>query len=164
MHDIASLTFRLESYLLQLTDINQRWTQWLTDTELTIAKSDSQQLTEVSATSEALMAELRELLDGRARLLADANATGLEVSDIATLAQRLPAWNKAGLRESVRYARSQVNNLRRLHAATWVMLSQMLHHYGDMMKILMLGHAKTDVYLKDARTEMGGGQLLDASL
>lgn len=66
------------------------------------------------------------------------------------------------MRSSLLAARQQLANLRRLHVATWVLLSQLLHFYQESMQLLMLGYPP-HVYQSGLQVETGG-RLLDQSL
>lgn len=158
-----SLTFRLESYLVQLADVNRRWSDWLAGSELAAVSRDSRKLLALQPEAEVLFQELQQVIVNRQRLLDDARQSGLPHSDLTSLARRLPAWDKPSLRSSLMAARQQLANLRRLHVATWVLLSQLLHFYQESMQLLMLGYPP-HVYHSGLQVETGGGRLLDQSL
>lgn len=158
-----SLTFRLESYLLQLADINRRWSQWLASIELATVSRDPQSLSSLEPSASALFAELKQVVANREQLLVDAQASGLPHSDLSALARHLPAWRKAAFRASLLQARVQLSNLRRLHVATWVFISQAVSFYADSMQLLMAG-AQPHVYLQSGNKDTTGGRLLDANL
>ncbi len=158
-----SLTFRLESYLRRLADVNRRWTDWLARSELAAVSQDSGKLLALQPQADVLFQELQQVIVDRQQLLDDARQNGLPHSDLTSLARRLPAWDKSNLRSSLLIARQQLANLRRLHVATWVLLSQLLHFYQDSMQMLMLGYTP-HVYHSERQAETGGGRLLDQSL
>ena len=158
-----SLTFRLESYLVQLADINRRWSDWLAGSELAAVSRDSRRLLALQPEAESLVQELQQVIVNRQQLLDDARQSGLPHHDLTSLARRLPAWDKPSLRNSLMVARQQLANLRRLHVATWVLLSQLLHFYQESMQLLMLGYPP-HVYHAGLHVETGGGRLLDQSL
>lgn len=161
-----SLTFRIESYLVQLADVNRRWTDWLAGSELAAIGQNSQALLALQPEAESLLHELKQVIVDRQHLLDDARQSGLPYSDLTSLARRLPAWDKPSLRSSLLVARQQLANLRRLHVATWVLLSQLQHFYQESMQLLMVGY-QPYVYNPGhpaRRTDTDGGRLLDQSL
>ncbi len=158
-----SLTFRLETYLVQLADVNRRWTQWLSDSELAVAGRESRQLLALESAATSLFQELQQVVVDRQQLLDDACQAGWEAPDLTSLAQCLPAWDRPALRQSLNMARWELANLRRLHVATWVLISQAVHFYNDTLQLLMVGN-QPHVYQHGRPTDTGGGRLLDASL
>ncbi len=174
-----SFTFRLETYLVQLADINRRWTEWLKDSETAaLAKNSGRPrvanesvaheiptpaIAALEITAKSLFAELQQAILNRQQLLSDAQQAGLAAPDLTTLARQLPAWEKPALRQSLAVARGQLANLRRLHFASWVLISQVFHYYNDSLQLLMVGNTP-HVYQQGRQTDTGGGRLLDASL
>lgn len=158
-----SLTFRLETYLVQLADVNRRWTGWLADNELAAAGQDPQVLLALEPEANSLFKELQQVVGDRQQLLQDARQSGLDAADLTSLARLLPAWDKPALRHSLALAGQQLANLRRLHVAAWVLLSQALNYYSDSLQMLMIGE-RPHVYQQGSQTDTGGGRLLDASL
>lgn len=173
-----SLTFRLETYLVQLADINRRWTVWLNECELGVLERSnprgqpsgllvngegSPENHALGSTATSLFAELQQVIEDRKQILADARQAGLVAVDLTELARLLPAWDKPALRQSLLVARSQLANLRRLHVATWVLISQAFHFYSDTLQMLIVGSTPY-VYQHGGQTDLGGGRLLDASL
>ncbi|MEO8271707.1 MAG: hypothetical protein ABI557_18435, partial [Aureliella sp.] len=112
-----SLTFRLESYLVQLADVNRRWTEWLAGSELAAVSQNSEGLLALQPQAETLFQELEQVIADRQQLLDDARQSGLPHSDLTSMARRLPAWDKPSLRNGLLAARQQLANLRRLHVA-----------------------------------------------
>lgn len=173
-----SLTFRLETYLIQLADINRRWTAWLVDCELGSLKREYRPMqpqgrldnrqtaleeNPLASTANALFAELRQVIEDRQQILTDARQAGFVAADLTALARQLPAWDKPALRQNLLFARSQLANLRRLHVASWVLISQAFHFYNDTLQMMMVG-STPHVYQHGRQTDLGGGRLLDASL
>ncbi len=163
MQDTNSITFRLESYLLQLSEINRRWLEWLSRGEAAAITGNIAELTEFESQATGLTAELSEIVKSRQNLLMDAQGIGLPSSDLHCLARSLPAWQRPRLRASIVAARQQLSDLRRLHAASWILLNQRLQLYRDSISLMMLGSSQQPVYLSRHALD-GGGQLLDASL
>jgi hypothetical protein len=164
MDDATSLTFRLESYLAQLADINRRWTQWLADSESAAMRQNVSELQTIEASAQPLFEELAQVVTDREELLADASRSGLACSDLKSLAVCLPAWEKPALRRSVAAARQQLAHLRRLHVATWVLTHHALQHYNGSMQLMTAGTAQRHVYTSDDKADTTGGRLLDANL
>ncbi len=165
MDDVNAITFRLESYLLQLSEINRRWEDWLRTSETSaFDRPDHTQQQTLATQAESLMQELQGVNASRQAILDDAAKLGLAATDLQSLARNLPAWNRPRLRAAIATAKRQLANLRRLHVAAWVLVSQRLQFYHDSMALLMLGTVRQDVYLKTKDSDTGGGQLLDASL
>lgn len=160
----GSITFRLESYLLQLAGTNQRWTQWLSSSEQAVLAHDIQGLVTFSESSEDLMKDIKEILDNRTKLLADASDAGLPAVDLMSLARSLPAWKRPTLRQSMRRAQQQLSSLQRLHAAAWVLINDSLQFCRGTMMLMTLGQQAHDVYTAIVATDREGGQLLDANL
>lgn len=163
MNEIATLTFRLETFLVQLDAMNRRWAEWLSSMETAVVGVNTEQLNTISAAAAKLMNDLQEILADRQSLLVDAEAHGLAAPDLRTLASRLPAWSKPSLRSAIAVARSQIGNLKRMHFATWVLTNQMLEHYGDVMRLLGRGTLRQNVYIPSQDYESEGGQLLDTT-
>lgn len=163
MEDENSLAIRLESYLVRLSAVNSRWSEWLGGNELAAVGSASLPLQELQTEAEELFQELKQVVAVRQQLLNDARQSGLPHSDLTSLAQRLPAWRKSSLRNSLTVARQELASLRRLHVATWVMLNQALQYYQSSLQLLMVGNLP-HVYHSARHEELGGGRLLDQSL
>jgi hypothetical protein len=163
MQDTNSITFRLESYLLQLSEINRRWSEWLQRGETAAITGNIAELKAFETQASELTAELSEIVQSRQNLLVDAQGIGLPSNDLHSLARSLPAWQRPRLRASIAAARQQLSDLRRLHAASWILLNQRLQLYRDSISLMMLGTSKQSVYLPGQPLD-GGGQLLDASL
>ncbi len=164
MEETTSITLRLESYLVQLSEINRRWSEWLTGGEEAFMRSDIEHLDDLTTGAGELMGELNDVLAGRAQLLADAKQAGMPSSDLQSLARSLPAWRRPELRESVARARQQLSNLRKRHVATWVLVSHGLQFANDTMRLLTAGTSERDVYVQNQKADTSGGQLLDASV
>jgi hypothetical protein len=158
-----SLTFRLETYLMQLADIHHRWSQWLADSEQAALSPTPDQLLALEPSAALLFQELQQILSDRQQLLNDAQQVGLAAHDLTSLAQLLPAWERPALRQSLFVARQQLTHLRRLHVAAWVLISQAFQYYRDSLQLLMVGN-HPHVYQQASQTDTGGGRLLDASL
>lgn len=163
MPDVNSITFRLESYLLQLSDLNQRWGEWLRQGEEATFSNPTEGFEQFESQAQLLMRELAAVVDSRECLLRDAGELGLPDRDLQGLARALPAWERPRLRTALAAAKQQLSSLRRLHVATWVLVSQRLQLYRDMISVLMAGTSQQAVYLPGTPLD-GGGQLLDASL
>lgn len=163
MEDANLLTVRLESYLTRLSAANRLWSEWLSGNELAAGDIDNLPLEALQPEAEVLFDELKQVIADRQQLLNDARQCGLPHSDLASLAQHLPAWSKPGLRTSLMLARQELANLRRLHVATWVMLNQALQYYQGSLQLLMVGNLP-HVYHSHRHEETGGGRLLDQSL
>ncbi len=163
-----SLTFRLESYLIQLSDVNRRWTAWLASSEQAAVSQDRAQLLALQGQAEGLFGELRQIITDRQLILDDAQQRGWSCPDLTTLAGRLSAGGKPGLRSSLSIARQHLANLRRLHIATWVLLNQAWQHCTDTLQLLMVGN-QPHVYQSHSHrpgkiADSDGGRLLDATL
>jgi hypothetical protein len=156
---------RLESYLIELSDMHQRWQNWLSSTQNAAVNVDTDRLLALQVQSEALWAELTEICTTREKMLKAAQESGWQARTLRSLAERLPAWNRPKFRAAFSIARNQMEQLKRLHIATWVLLSQSAQHCQEMTMLLTLGTTQQDVYGIDiCTTRDGGGQLLDTSL
>ncbi len=164
MQDAASITFRLESYLMRLSEMLHRWRQWLQQSDEAIVGRQFDQLQATSPIADQIMFDFQEMLQDRKQLLEDDDQEGYPSHDLSVLARSLPAWRKPTLRRSIAAAKSQVGQLRRLHIATWVLMHQMRQHHLDMMQILNHSENQKSVYLTSSTTDMQGGRLLDESL
>ncbi len=163
MEDANLLTARLEAYLVRLSEIGGRWSEWLAGNELAAIDDDYRPLQALQPEAEALFLELKQVMLDRQQLLDDARQCGLPHNDLSALAQGLPAWNKPSLRTSLMSARQQLASLRRLHVATWVMLNQAMQYYEGALQLLMVGNLP-HVYHSPRYDDAGGGRLLDQSL
>jgi hypothetical protein len=164
MEDVQRITFRLESYLLQLADINRRWTAWLSKNEQAIILQDAQLLETLAPSAAGLLEDLNQAMSDRQNLLNDAREAGWNCASLRELARQLPAWRKSTLRTAVAAAQQQLSNLRRLHVATWVLISQAFNLVDGTLRLMMVGHAQQHVYLSGNTTETSGGRLLDTNL
>ncbi|MCA9133741.1 MAG: flagellar export chaperone FlgN [Planctomycetales bacterium] len=164
MEEAQALSFRLESYLVQLADINRRWAEWLGGCETAVVAVDLSRLQSMEPMATSLMQELTQVQEDRKQLLDDAQRCGLPHANLRSLARGLPAWDKPSLRGSLVQAAQQLSNLRRLHVATWVMLSQALQFTAGSMQLMNAGNSQRHVYMADEKADTGGGRLLDASL
>lgn len=163
MEDVNLLTARLEAYLERLSEINRRWSEWLSGNELAAISNDHRPLQALQPEAELLFQELKQVISDRQQLLDDAQQSGLPHHDLTSLAQRLPAWSQPSLRNGLMAARQQLASLRRLHVATWVMLNQAMQYYQGSLQLLMVGNLP-HVYHSHRYEETGGGRLLDQSL
>lgn len=163
MEDANWLTVRLEAYLVRLSEISRRWSEWLGENELAAIANEHRPLQALQPVAEQLFLELKQVIIERQQLLDGARQCGLPHNDLTSLAHCLPAWNKPSLRSSLMAARQQLANLRRLHVATWVMLNQALQYYQGALQLLMVGNLP-HVYHSHRYEETGGGRLLDQSL
>lgn len=163
MNDMATLTFRLETYLVQLGEIHQRWSTWLHDIEKAVMGIDEQKLQAMTSTASGLMEELKEILAVRESLLSDARESGMKAPDLATMARGLPGWKTTKLRRAIAEAKAQLNHLRRIHFSTWVVLHQTVQHYSHITRMLTHGRAQPDVYTDTRHADNQGGRLLNAS-
>jgi hypothetical protein len=160
-----TITMRLEAYLLQLTDVQKRWQRWLSSTLNAATNMDTDRLLVLQAEADTLGNELAEISQHRQQMLSEAQQSGWQARTLTSLAQRLPAWNRPKFRAAFSAARNQLEQLKRLHLATWVMLNQSAQHYQEMTMLLTLGTTQQDVYGMDySKSRDGGGQLLDTSV
>ncbi|MEZ6135506.1 MAG: hypothetical protein R3C53_11410 [Pirellulaceae bacterium] len=164
MEDVNSITFRLESYLLRIRETNARWSAWMRSMEQAAMQADANELSEVESRAATLMDELKSFGLDRQQLLDDAAVAGLRASNLLGLARLLPAWERPSLRTAAMTAKQQLSSLRRLHVATWILISQRLQALQDSKDIMMAGAVQRSVYATGKRIDGEGGQLLDASL
>jgi|688.fasta_scaffold00671_42 hypothetical protein len=158
-----TLTMRLEAYLLQLTDWNQRWQEWLTSTESAVVLNQANQLLTLQDSGQQLIENLRSITADRESILASASQSGWSASNLATLARQLPIWQRPRFRDSFEKAKRQLQHLRRLHIASWVLLGQSANYCQEVTQLLTSGSTRQDVYLENSSYDTGG-QLLDAQL
>lgn len=156
---------RIEAYLLQLNQVQRRWHRWLSDMQLAATQRQAERLGELQLASQSLNDELREVSELRLQMIEQARLEGWPVRNLRSIAERLPAWNRPRFRASVNAARTQIEQLRRLHIATWVVLNQCFQYYDQMAMLITYGAVRHDVYEMPRSSLMeSGGQLLDASL
>lgn len=156
---------RLEAYLIQLSELQRRWLQWLKETQRAANGFDTDRLLALQIEAKELGQELVQICDSRQQMLSDSQHGGWPARTLGSLAERLPAWNRPQFRAAFTKARNQLQQLKRLHISTWVMLNQSAQHYQDMTMLLTLGTTHHDVYGMDlCKSRDGGGQLLDTSI
>lgn len=149
---------------MQLSDVNRRWADWLALSEQAAIKLDVDDLNALAGGCQKLMAELEELLSSRSQLLLDAANAGLPNRNLQAVARALPAWQRPSMRRAVNAAKMQLANLRRLHAAAWVLIHESATFYAGSIMLLSQGESQQHVYVPTRDADTGGGQLLDANL
>ena len=164
MRDTQSLLPRLEAYLDQLADIHRRWSEWLAGHEVAVVGWDRSRMAALESTAAGLFAELKQLVDERQSLLRDAHDAGVSAGDVGGLARSLESVARPSLRMAVEGARQRMAQLRRLHAATWLLVHHSLDYCNGTLRILAQGEAQSPVYLNASESSTGGGRLLDERL
>ena len=165
MNDITTITFRLDTYLLQLSKIGDRWSTWLQNNEKALTSRSEEQLDVLQAQAKVLNEDLSAIIADRTRLLEDAATLNLHAPNLRTLARALPAWKqRQSLRAALSRAERQIEFLRRLHYSCWVLLHSQIQFYRDSLSLMMSGSSRRDVYTNTDRGDMSGGHLLDANL
>lgn len=159
-----TLEDRLESYLTQLMSICGRWTAWITEQEQAAVLGNYRRLEELTTAADGVLAEIQELHRVRQTLLDDAKVAGWPSTDLYTLAQALPSWANRAQRERVRTAKRQMDQLRRLHLAIWVLISHCERFASETMLLLCHGRMEASVYSATGNADTSGGHLLDAQI
>ena len=161
-----SMTMRLETYLLQLSEVQQRWHNLLIQMQRAAQLREMMQLQDLQAEANQIHGEMQELGQRRSEMIGEARELGWRVSSLRAIAEALPAWNRPRFRAAFNAARNQGDQLRRLHIATWVLLHQTAQHYQDVSLIFMQGSTRRDVYDfgQTASNDISGGQLLNEAL
>ncbi|MCA9127345.1 MAG: hypothetical protein KDB22_09670 [Planctomycetales bacterium] len=162
--DEQVLSRQLDNYLQRLSDVNERWSAWLNQMEQAIGQIDLNLLSQLAPVAQSLTQELQELTDTRTELLKSAAQLGLPNANLNAAAQKLKMWHQGRLRDRLRSARGQLARLRRMHTSTWVLTSQILRYYREVMNLLIEGKTEPSVYVANRHADTGGGRLLDASL
>ncbi|MBX3421298.1 MAG: hypothetical protein KF752_07045 [Pirellulaceae bacterium] len=157
-----ALSLRMEAYILQLSDIYQRWMAWLTATELLSIDATPETVGQLQERGLSLITELRDALEGREQILDSAQQAGWTATTLRSLAESLPAWKRPRFRAAFDASRQQLAQLRRLHTATWVYLNESANFYNDLTRLIS-GTVAQHVYMDDRPRECGG-HLLDACL
>lgn len=161
---METLDDRLESYLTQLMDICGRWSTWITQQEQAAVLGNYKRLEELTSAADGLLAEIQGLHGARQKILEDAKKADMPYGDLYSLAQALPSWGIRSRRERVRTAKRQMDHLRRLHLAIWVLISQCERFASESIQLLSYGQVEPSVYSSTSNTDTGGGHLLDAQL
>ncbi len=161
---METLDDRLESYLTQLMTICGRWSQWISDQEQAAVEGNYERLQQLTNAADGLLAEIQRLHRERQQILEVAKSVELPHADIYTLAQALPSWSIRARRERVRTAKRQMDHLRRLHLAIWVLISQCERFANETMQLLSYGQLESCVYAPTTNADNGGGHLLDAQI
>lgn len=161
-----SMTMRLETYLLQLSEVHGRWQSVLTQMQRAAQLRETLELQKLEAEVLQVQAEMQELVDRRKEMIEEARQSGWRVSSLRGVAERLPAWNRPRFRAAFNAAKNQCEQLRRIYVATWVLLHQTAQHYQDISLIFMQGSSRRDVYefSSSSTSDMSGGQLLNEAL
>ena len=155
---------RLESYLTQLLTISGRWSTWISDQEQAAVAGNYERLQQLTNAADGLLAEIQGLHRERQQILEDAKSVELPHADIYTLAQSLPSWSNRTRRERVRTAKRQMDHLRRLHLAIWVLISQCERFANETMQLLSYGQLEACVYAPTVNADNSGGHILDAQI
>lgn len=158
-----NLSTRLETYLLQLSDLNQRWQHWLNSTESAVVLNEVNQLVALQGAGQQLIENLREVTADRESILESARQAGWPASNLSVLARQLPVWQRPRFRDSFENAKRQLQHLRRLHIAAWVLLGQSASFCQQITQLISSGSTRQDVYLENSASD-SGGQLLDEQL
>ena len=161
---METLDDRLESYLTQLMTICARWSKWISDQEQAAVEGNYDRLQQLTNAADGLLAEIQNLHIVRQGILEAARAAELPHADLYTLAQALPSWANLAHRERVRTAKRQMDHLRRLHLAIWVLISQCERFANETMQLLSYGQLEASVYAATGNADTGGGHLLDAQI
>ncbi len=161
---MESLDERLESYLTQLMSICGRWSRWISEQEQAAVTGNYDRLQELTSAADGLLNEIQSLHIVRQLMLDDAKQANLPHSDLYSLAQALPSWSNRAHRERVRTAKRQMDHLRRLHLAIWVLISQCERFTNETMQLLSYGQLEASVYSASGNADTGGGHLLDAQV
>jgi len=161
---METLDERLESYLTQLMNICGRWSQWISEQEQAAVTGNYSRLQELTSAADGLLNEIQSLHTVRQAILDDAKLSHLPHADLFTLAQSLPSWSNRAQRERVRTAKRQMDHLRRLHLAIWVLISQCERFTNETMQLLSYGQLEASVYAATGNADTGGGHLLDAQI
>ena len=161
---MESMDDRLESYLTQLMDICGRWSIWIAQQELAAVTGNFRRLDALTSAAGGLLAEIQGLQVVRQAILDDAREVALPHADLYSLAQALPSWAVQARRERVRTAKRQMEHLRRLHLAIWVLISQCERFACESIQLLSYGRVEGSVYSSSGHADTGGGHLLDAQI
>ena len=163
--DIADqFTTRIETYLSQLDNALGRWNSWLQLGESAGIALDRSLFATFEQRAPELTTSLQELTERRQGLLRAAAEAGLPAQSIQALAKSLPAWQRAEFRSTMKAMQVQLNHLRRLHVAAFILLHQSLQQSRDSLRLLSTGGAgQRTVYCGNDSLD-SGGQLLDAAL
>lgn len=160
-----SMGMRLETYLLQLSEIQLRWIDCLSHMQRAAQLQDLGNLEKLQSTVELLRVEMQEQIDRRGEMISEGQQAGLRVASLRGLAERLPAWSRPRFRAAFMAVKNQADQLRRMHIATWVLLHQTQQHLQDVSLIFTQGSARRDVYECGTTTSAEtGGHLLNTSL
>ncbi len=161
---MESLDDRLESYLSELMDICARWSTWITQQEQAAVSGNYKHLEELTSAAGGLLAEIQSLHSARQSILNEAKKSGMPHGDLYSLSQSLPSWTVRTRRERVRTAKRQMDHLRRLHLAIWVLISQCERFASESIQLLSYGQLESSVYSSTGNADNGGGHLLDAHI
>ena len=161
---MESMDDRLESYLTQLMDICGRWSTWIAQQELAAVTGNIRRLEELTMAADGLLVEIQGLQAARQAILDEAKHLALPHADLYALAQALPSWAIRARRERVRTAKRQIDHLRRLHLAIWVLISQCERFASESIQLLSYGQLEGSVYASSGHADTGGGHLLDAQI
>ncbi len=162
---IQATTMQIEAYLMQLSDVQQRWQKWLSEMQRATANRDLDKLNKLQQSADGLNQELRDLTANRQQMISEARQNGQPVRSLRGIAERLPAWGRPRFRAAFNTARNQIEQLQRMHIATWVLVNQSVHYFQEINMLFSYGAIRNDVYeLPHSNPLEGGGQLLDASL
>jgi hypothetical protein len=157
------ITARVEAYLIHVAETSTRWREWLQLGETASIVLDQQALLAFEQRAPQLTAALQELASRRQHLLDSAQAAGLPADSIQSLARSLPAWQRFSFRSAVEAVRQQLEHLRRMHTAAFILLHQSWQQSRETLRLLSTGSGLTPVYYGNDSLE-GGGQILDAAL
>ena len=161
---METLDDQLESYLTQLMTVCARWSTWISEQENAAVAGNYERLQQLTGAADGLLAEIQGLHGVRQHILEQARAASLPHADLYSLSQSLPSWSDRARRERVRTAKRQMDHLRRLHLAIWVLISQCERFASETMQLLSYGQLEASVYAATGNSDTGGGHLLDAQI
>lgn len=144
--------------------VSDRWSTWIAEQEKAAVMGNIERMQELTSAADSLLLEIQQLHGTRQRILDSAKELSLPASDLYNLAQSLPSWSNAAWRDRVRTAKRQMDHLRRLHLAIWVLISQCERFASESMQILTFGQVEASVYASSGNADTSGGHLLDAQI
>lgn len=134
----------------------------LEEKRVALAEGNYEQLDRFTQRESELVSRLEQCQARRHELLAAASKEGLPASSVESLAQALPAAERAKLEQGVGEARLQSRLLQHHSLTNWVVVQRTLLHLSQMVEIIATGGRMRPTYGNEATTNESGA-LVDRS-
>jgi len=158
----ASWETRISELLDNLSTVQSDLLGLLEDKRVALAEGAYEKLDGFTKREAELVHRLEECQSHRHDLLQSAASEGLPASSVESLAQALPASERANLEQGVDDARHQSRLLQHHSLTNWVVTQRTLLHLSQMVEIIATGGRMRPTYGSGANSNESGA-LVDRS-